>query len=52
MMLSEDAPVPVAVLPLQEMRYHLRLGSGFAEDGLQDGLGLKILKQDKTLCIF
>jgi uncharacterized phiE125 gp8 family phage protein len=38
MMLSEDAPVPVTALPLQEMRDHLRLGSGFAEDGLQDGL--------------
>lgn len=37
-MLHEDTPVPVALLPLQVMRDHLRLGTGFAEDGLQDGL--------------
>lgn len=37
-MLSEDAPVPVVALPVREMRDHLRLGTGFAEDGLQDGV--------------
>lgn len=37
-MLHEDTSVPVALLPLQAMRDHLRLGTGFAEDGLQDGL--------------
>lgn len=38
MILSEDSPVPVASLPIQALRDHLRLGTGFAEDGLQDGL--------------
>ena len=38
MMLSEEAPVPAAALPLLALRDHLRLGTGFAEDGLQDGL--------------
>ncbi len=38
MMLSEEAPIAVAALPIRELRDHLRLGSGFAEDGLQDGL--------------
>ena len=37
-MLNEDMPIPVAALPLQAMRDHLRLGTGFAEEGLQDGL--------------
>ena len=37
-MLTEDTPIPVAALPLQAMRDHLRLGTGFAEEGLQDGL--------------
>jgi uncharacterized phiE125 gp8 family phage protein len=38
MMLSEDTAVPVASLPLQAMRDHLRLGTGFSDEGLQDGL--------------
>ena len=38
MMLTEEAPVPQAVLPVEEMKDHLRMGSGFADDGLQDGL--------------
>ena len=38
MMLTEQAPVLSAALPLAELRDHLRLGSGFADDGLQDGL--------------
>ncbi|MCE2739181.1 MAG: head-tail connector protein [Rhodobacter sp.] len=37
-MLNEDTPVAVASLPIQAMRDHLRLGTGFAEEGLQDGL--------------
>jgi uncharacterized phiE125 gp8 family phage protein len=37
-MLTEDTAIPVAALPLQAMRDHLRLGTGFAEEGLQDGL--------------
>ena len=38
MMLTEETPVPLAALPVEEMKHHLRMGSGFAEDGLQDGL--------------
>lgn len=38
MMLTEETPVPTAALPVEEMKDHLRLGSGFADDGLQDGL--------------
>ena len=38
MMLSEETQVPLAALPVEEMKHHLRMGSGFAEDGLQDGL--------------
>jgi uncharacterized phiE125 gp8 family phage protein len=38
MMLSEETSVPSAALPVEEMKDHLRLGSGFADDALQDGL--------------
>lgn len=38
MMLTEVTPVPQAALPVAEFKDHLRLGSGFADDGLQDGL--------------
>jgi uncharacterized phiE125 gp8 family phage protein len=38
MMLTEETPVPVGALPVEEMKHHLRMGSGFADDGLQDGL--------------
>jgi uncharacterized phiE125 gp8 family phage protein len=38
MMLTEVTPVPQAALPVDEFKDHLRLGSGFADDGLQDGL--------------
>ncbi|MFM7332984.1 MAG: hypothetical protein ACKO1H_01005 [Tabrizicola sp.] len=38
MMLTEVTPVPTVALPVEEMKDHLRLGSGFADDGLQDGL--------------
>lgn len=38
MMLTEETPVLSAALPLAELKDHLRLGSGFADDGLQDGL--------------
>ncbi|SDE19358.1 head-tail connector protein [Limimaricola pyoseonensis] len=33
---NETAPVPEAALPVEGLRAHLRLGTGFAEDGLQD----------------
>jgi len=38
MMLTEETPVPSLALPVEEMKDHLRLGSGFADDALQDGL--------------
>ncbi len=38
MMLTEETPVPSLALPVEEMKDHLRMGSGFSDDGLQDGL--------------
>ncbi|SHJ11126.1 head-tail connector protein [Wenxinia saemankumensis] len=38
MNLTETTSIPEASLPVAAFREHLRLGSGFAEDGLQDGL--------------
>lgn len=38
MMLTELTTVPGASLPVQELKDHLRLGTGFTEDGMQDGL--------------
>jgi len=38
MMLTEETPVPSLALPVEEMKDHLRMGSGFADDGLQDTL--------------
>lgn len=38
MMLTELTTVPGAALPVQALKDHLRLGSGFADDGMQDGL--------------
>lgn len=38
MMLSEVTPVPDSALPLEAFKAHLRLGSGFGEDDLQDGV--------------
>ena len=38
MMLTEMTTVPGAALPVQGLKDHLRLGSGFTEDGMQDGL--------------
>lgn len=36
MMLVEETFVPEAALPVAELKRHLRLGTGFAEDDLQD----------------
>mgnify|MGYP000474399040 FL=1 len=44
MMLSEVTPVPDATLPLEPFKAHLRLGTGFAESGLQDGLLVGFLR--------
>ena len=38
MMLIEQTGVLAAALPVQTMKEHLRLGSGFTDDGVQDGL--------------
>ena len=38
MMLTEQTTVSGAALPVQAMKDHLRLGSGFSDDGMQDGL--------------
>ncbi|WP_107498054.1 hypothetical protein [Thalassobius sp. I31.1] len=38
MMLIEQTPVLSAALPLAEFRDHLRLGTGFADDAVQDGV--------------
>ncbi len=44
MMLIEQAPVPQGVLPVAEFKDHLRLGSGFADDGQQDALAAGYLR--------
>lgn len=37
-MLIEETAVPDAVLPVQGLKNHLRLGTGFADAGMQDAL--------------
>ena len=36
MMLIEETTVPTSALPVALMKNHMRLGSGFSDDGLQD----------------
>jgi len=38
MMLVEQTTVPSGALPVAEFKDHLRLGSGFADDGVQDSV--------------
>jgi uncharacterized phiE125 gp8 family phage protein len=38
MILKEQTAVPPEALPIAEFRAHLRLGTGFPDDGLQDGV--------------
>lgn len=38
MMLVEEITVPLSALPVAQFKDHLRLGSGFSDDGIQDGL--------------
>lgn len=38
MMLIEESTVPDAALPLEAFKAHLRVGSGFGEDSLQDAV--------------
>lgn len=44
MMLIEQAAVPQSTLPIQAFRDHLRLGTGFADDGAQDALIEAVLR--------
>jgi len=44
MMLIEQTTVPEAALPVQALKTHLRLGTGFADDGMQDGLLIGYLR--------
>lgn len=43
-MLVEQTPIPEAALPVEALKQHLRLGSGFATDELQDGLLASFLR--------
>ena len=43
-MLIEQTTVAGAVLPVQEFKDHLRLGTGFADDGVQDALLERLLR--------
>ncbi|MEM9579971.1 MAG: head-tail connector protein [Pseudomonadota bacterium] len=44
MMLIEDTQVPEAALPLDAFKAHLRMGTGFAEDNLQDAVLASFLR--------
>lgn len=44
MMLTELTTVPTTVLPVAQLKNHLRLGSGFSDDGLQDDLLVGFLR--------
>jgi len=44
MMLSEQTPVPETALPLEPFKAHLRLGTGFGEDSLQDEVLVSFLR--------
>lgn len=37
-MLVEETIVPAEALPIADLRAHLRMGTGFADDNMQDGL--------------
>jgi uncharacterized phiE125 gp8 family phage protein len=38
MILVEDTPIPLSALPIAAFQDHMRLGSGFADEGLQDSV--------------
>lgn len=44
MMLIEETTVPDAALPVDRFKAHLRLGTGFGDDGLQDSILLGFLR--------
>ena len=43
-MLIEETTVPQAALPVEEFKAHLRLGSGFAPDSVQDAVLVSFLR--------
>lgn len=44
MMLIEETTVPDAALPVEEFKAHLRLGSGFGQDNVQDAVLVSFLR--------
>jgi len=44
MMLIEETVIADANLPLEEFKAHLRLGTGFSDDGTQDQILLSFLR--------
>jgi uncharacterized phiE125 gp8 family phage protein len=48
MMLIEKTPVPDAALPVDEFKAHLRLGSGFGQDSVQDAVLISFLRAAVT----
>ena len=44
MMLTEQSSIPASALPIAEFKAHLRLGTGFTDDGDQDGLLERLLR--------
>ncbi|MGB3244642.1 MAG: head-tail connector protein [Sulfitobacter sp.] len=44
MMLIEETPVPDTALPVDAFKAHLRLGSGFGQDDVQDGVVRSFLR--------
>ena len=48
MMLIEETTVPDAALPVEEFKAHLRLGSGFGTDSVQDGVLISFLRAAVT----
>ncbi|RSK33660.1 hypothetical protein EJA01_09595 [Rhodovulum iodosum] len=44
MIVMEQGPVPDAALPVDRFREHLRLGTGFADDGAQDAVLKALLR--------
>lgn len=44
MTLIEETPVPDAALPVEEFKAHLRLGSGFGQDNMQDAVLVSFLR--------
>lgn len=44
MILIEETTVPDTALPVEEFKAHLRLGSGFGQDNVQDGVLVSFLR--------